>query len=296
MSSHERRPGAGNAPNSFLPEDYLQKKAERRAIGISLFLFLVVGIGIVGAFFVTYRQWSTVKATQEQVNRDFAAEAKKIDQLKVLESQRDELKEKADVTLALVERVPRSILMAELINRMPKQLTLTEFSLKSKRVVEAPKVEKKTTVLAGPQTLAQIKKNQSAAAPTPSGASAAPKPTPPRFDFRLELVGLSSTDDDVADYYQQLVACPLLDRVDMIYSSDTVIEEVPMRKFRIEASIKNLADARSIEPLHVPRLNSRPSVTRRAAPPRNPLDPTVPRDEFPSSPITGVPTNQGKQE
>ncbi|HEY0435286.1 MAG TPA: hypothetical protein VGC92_01505, partial [Phenylobacterium sp.] len=162
MTPSERRPGA---VNSFLPEDYLQKKAERRAIAISLFLFLIVGVGIVGAFFKTYRDWTVVKRLQEDVNRDFATEAKKIDQLKALEAQRDELKEKADVTLALVERVPRSILMAELINRMPKQLTLTELSLKSKRTTEQAKVEKKVTGLAGPQTLAQIKQNQMGSRP-----------------------------------------------------------------------------------------------------------------------------------
>ncbi len=284
MSPSDRRPGAAN---SFLPEDYLQKKAERRAIAISLFLFLVVGIGIVGAFFVTYRQWWLVKTTVEEVNRDFAAESKKIDQLKVLEAQRDELKEKADVTLSLVERVPRSILMAELINRMPKQLTLTEFSLKSKRILEAPKIKKEVSSLAGPQTLLQIKQNQTSSAA--AAAEAAPKPPPPKFDFRLELVGLSSTDDDVADYYQRLVACPLLDHVDMIFSSDIVIDEVSMRKFRIEASIKPAADARTIEPLHVPRLNTRP-VAGAKRPPHDPMDPTSPRDESRPAGITGVPT------
>ena len=291
MTPSERKP---RAANSFLPEDYLHKKAERRAIGISLFLFLIVGIGIVGAFFVTYRQWWTVKSTVEQVNRDFATEAKKIDQLKVLESQRDELKEKADITLALVERVPRSILLAELINRMPKQLTLTELSLASKRIMEQPKIEKKAvTSLAGPQTLAQIKQTQTStvAAAVPS----APKPQPAKFDFRIELVGLSATDDDVADYYQQLVACPLLDHVDMIYSSDTVVDEVAMRKFRIEASIKPMADARTIEPLHVPRMNSKPMLGAGPSPTHAPAASPGAPGRAPTA-ITGVPTSSSKPE
>jgi hypothetical protein len=282
---HERRPGAGN---SFLPEDYLQKKAERRAITISLVLFLVVAFGIVGAFFVTYHRWMKVRDDQEGVNRAFATEAKKIEQLKVLESQRDELKEKADITLALVERVPRSILMAELINRMPKQLTLTEFSLKSKRILETVKAAPKQSTIAGPQTLAQIKATQTG--PGASTAADGPKPQPPRFDFRLELVGLSATDEDVADYYQSLVSCPLLDRVDMIYSSDIVIDQVSMRKFRIEANIKNLADARNIEPLHVPRLTGKPLTTRRNRP-INPLDPTLSRDDV-APPVAGASEKQ----
>jgi Tfp pilus assembly protein PilN len=284
MSQPDRRSGA----NSFLPEDYLQKKAERRAIVISLFLFLVVVVGIVGGFFVTYHHWMAVKHQQEEVNRDFAAEAQKIEQLKVLEAQRDELKEKADVTLALVERVPRSILLAELINRMPKQLTLTDLSLKSKRIVEAPKIIKPSSI-AGPQTLAQIKASQAkggGGAPG-QGESEAPKVIPPKFDFRIELVGLSSTDDDIADYYQSLVACPLLERVDMIYSADAIVDEVAMRKFRIEATIRTAADARTIEPLHVPRLGPKPG-TAVMRPEHNPLDPTFPRDDTPApAPVAG---------
>lgn len=283
---NERRPGAGN---SFLPEDYLQKKAERRAIAISLMLFLVVAFGIVGAFFVTCHRWMKVRDNQEAVNREFATEAKKIEQLKVLESQRDELKEKADITLALVERVPRSILMAELINRMPKQLTLTEFSLKSKRMLDTARPVVKPAGISGPQTLAQIKAAQNGVGG--AGKADGPKPQPPRFDFRVELVGLSATDEDVADYYQSLVSCPLLDRVDMIYASDIVVDQVSMRKFRIEASIRNLADARNIEPLHVPRLNGRPLTGGRRNRTINPLDPTLSGGDV-EPPITGVPEKQ----
>jgi hypothetical protein len=286
MTTMNRPQGPGN---SFLPEDYLQKKAERRAIVISLMLFLVVSIGIVGAFFVTYRQWSYVKRTQEEVNRDFVAESKKIEQLKVLEAQRDELKEKADVTLALVERVPRSILLAEMINRMPKQLTLTNMKITSKRVQAVAQAAPKPSALAGPQTLAQVRANQNAAG-AQQGAQAAAKPQPPKFEFRVELSGLSATDDDVADYYQSLVNCPLLERVDMIFSSDTVVDDVSMRKFQIEASIRAAADARQIEPLHVPRLPPRPGV---AAAPRNPLDPTVPATD---APVPGAPKTAGVHE
>lgn len=288
MSQFDRK---ASGVNSFLPEDYLQKKAERRAIIISLFLFLVVGIGIVGAFFVTYRQWSQVKRTQEEVNREFANESKKIEQLKQLEAQRDELKEKADITLALVERVPRSILLAELINRMPQQLTLTELEIKSKRM-EAARAPAKPSTIAGPQTLAQVKANQAKTAQGKDQKAEAPKPVPPRFEFRVELSGLAGADEDVADYYQSLVACPLLDKVDMIYSSDTVVDEVSMRKFKIEATIKQNADARSIEPLHVPRLAARPTGTP-AKKARDPMDPTVPRDED-ETPVIG--NAQGKQE
>lgn len=302
MSMIDRR---NPTAQSFLPEDYLQKKAERRAIGIALFLFLVVGFGVVAAFFVTYRQWSTVKAQQEDINREYADQTRKIEQLKVLEAQKAEMMEKAEVTTALIEKVPRSILLAELINRMPKQLTLTEMAIKSKRIVEAPKApEKKVSTLAGPTTSAAIRSSNGqqpvAQKPMPAkGTEPPPKPAPPKFEFRIELAGLSATDEDVADYHQALVRCPLLDRVEMLYSGETTVDEVQMRKFKIEATIRTTADARMIEPLHVPRLNPRPTAALQTRNPKDPMDPTQSRDDEPQPAAkrpAGKPHAQGKTE
>ena len=39
-------------------------------------------------------------------------------------------------------------------------------------------------------------------------------------------------------------------------TGDVVIDDVGLRKFKIEAVIRSSADAREIEPLHVPRLAS----------------------------------------
>lgn len=281
MSLFSKRPmtaGAGGAGGSFLPEDYLRRKAERRSIVISLALFAIVTMGVVGAFFVTHRQWNSVKDRQAEINREYALETQKIEQLNKLEAQKAEMLEKADVTTALVEKVPRSILMAELINRMPKQLTLTELNLKSKRINDTPKPgnDKKARSLAGPQTrasLAQKAKDKDKEKPPEK-----PKPVAPKYEYKLEIVGLSVTDEDVADYVTALNQCPLLQKVDLIYSGSSKIDDLEMRKFRVEAMIRNTADARQIEPLHVPRLPSIPGLTA-PAPKYDPedMDPTKPR-------------------
>lgn len=274
-------PGAaaigGGAGGSFLPEDYLRRKAERRSIIISLALFAIVTMGVVGAFFVTHQQWNSVKARQAAINKEYALETQKIEQLNKLEAQKAEMLEKADITTALVEKVPRSILLAELINRMPKQLTLTEFAIKSKRINDTPKptnAKAKTRSLAGPQSKAAAK----AKSKEKEAEAEKPKPVAPKFEYKLEIVGLSVTDDDVADYVTALNLCPLLQKVDLIYSGSHTVDELTMRKFRIEAMIRATADARQIEPLHVPRLPSIPGLTA-PAPKYDPddMDPTKPR-------------------
>src|SRR5688572_9559140 len=99
---------------SFLPEDYLAQKAERRTNLISLTLFAVVMIAVVGAFFVTNRQERLLKQRKFQINVDYQAAGTKIEELQILVTQRQEMMEKAVLAGALVERVPLSILLAEL--------------------------------------------------------------------------------------------------------------------------------------------------------------------------------------
>lgn len=279
MSMLDRRPaGAGG---SFLPEDYLQKKAEKRQLIIGLGLFLVVAFAMVGAFFVTYRKWATVMSMQAEVNREWIEQEKKIEQLKVLEAQRDELKAKAETTTALLERVQRSTLLAEMINRMPDQLTLTDLQLKSRRMVVAVKAAPTTSGLAGPQTAASV----GARATTPAALTTdtpKPKPPPAQFEFSLEVAGLASSDEEVADYVASLVQCPLLDRVEMISAGETTVQDVAMRKFKIEARIRSAADTRTIEALHVPRLSGRPDATAKRLKQTDPMDPTQSRPDDPN--------------
>ncbi|MBX3359282.1 MAG: PilN domain-containing protein [Phycisphaeraceae bacterium] len=241
----QSRPDLG--AGSFLPEEFVRRKRERRSNFIALVLFCIVMFGVVAAFFVTHRQWNSVKSLQQDINAQYTAEGRKIDQLKVLEAQKQEMLEKADITAALLERVPRSILMAEIINRMPEQLTLTDLKLMGKRLKEAPAMDTK-------EKLKQAAKPKSlAGAAAKDKEPERPKPTAPKFDFTIELVGLAAADDKVADYQASLKQCPLLDGVDLVYTGAVKVDDVERRKFRIEARIKATADARNIQPLQVPR-------------------------------------------
>lgn len=249
MHMHGKRPEQSS--QSFLPEDYLQQRADRRMGFITLALFCIIMFGVIGAFFWTNREWKEVRAAQHRVNLEYTAEAQKIEQLKVLEAQKAEMLDKAEIMSALKERVPRSILLAELINRMPAQLTLSEFKLTSKRVREAPppKESSKSKSLAIGKPIAQQKKEPER-----------PKPIPPKYEFRIELIGLAATDNEVADYHAALQGCELLADVELLFSGHVIIDEVGMRKFRIEARIRDDADARHIEPLQKPRLAGLPTA------------------------------------
>jgi Tfp pilus assembly protein PilN len=243
-------PGAA----TFLPDEYVRRKREMRTNMLALGLFAAVMAGVGGAFFVTNRQWREVRVQQEAISVEYDAEALKIDQLKKLEAQRKDMLEKAEVAAMLLEKVPRSILLAEVVNRMPEKMTLTEFAIQSKRIAEPPPPN--ATKKAQPKSLSAKTgsgKNQAAAGKDAPGEPPAPKPRPPKLEFSILINGVASTDADIADFQASLRDCPLLRGVEWRESKATTIEETQLRQFVLEAVISPGADTRSLVPIQASR-------------------------------------------
>ncbi|UCD75228.1 MAG: PilN domain-containing protein [Phycisphaerales bacterium] len=236
---------------SFLPEDYLAQKAERRTNIISLLLFGVVMIGVFGAFLVTNQQWSQVKAQQQTINMRYQTAAEQIEDLIDLQEQKKAMLNRAELSAALVERVPRSILLAELINRMPPRLSLLEFELKSEKI----KTLTSPVVKAG-----QIGNLKDAnRAPTKEeAAEQVKKIEPPRYRVDLTLVGVAPSDLEVSRYMAVLNTYELVRNVRLDYSEDREIDGRLMRQFSIAMSLDPAADVRSIEPLILSRGSGNP--------------------------------------
>lgn len=260
MKNPFRRPDAAGA--SFLPEDYVARKNETRANIFALVLFAIVMFGVVGAFFVTNRQWLSVRREHEAMNAQYAQEAKKIEQLKGLEAQKSDMLAKAEITTALIERVPRSILLAELVTRMPKEITLLDLSLEGKRI-EPPKADPKDR--AGAKPGAKPITKAVAGSLTKAGGKGEDKakeekPTPPRLSHTLKLQGVASANWHITDYLASLTACPLLQTVELTYIKERTIKDVSLREFEITAQLKPDADARAIEPVTTLRQGSHASA------------------------------------
>ncbi len=247
------RPDA--ASGSFLPQDYVANKAEMRANLLCLSLFGVVMFCVVAAFFVTNRQWLQVRREQQAITTQYSKESTKIDQLKLLEKQKAEMLEKAEITTALIEKVPRSRLLSELVNRMPQDITLLELSLVSKRIKDTPAPGAAGQAQGGSTIKSLAPKGAPVASVRRPGTPApakddkpkeAEKPQAPRFEYTLHLVGVAKVNNSVGDYITGLKACTFLDGVDLKYIKETTIDKLDLRKFEIEATIKKDADGRDI--------------------------------------------------
>ncbi len=207
---------------------------------------------MVGAFLVTNQQWTKIKQEQQAINIQFERAADQITKLNELEEQKQDMINKAELAAALVERVPRSILLAELINRMPPRLGLLELHLSSDRI----KPVRGTVERGGLGTLDAPQR-----ARTKEEAMAeARKLEPPKYDVVIEMVGVAPTDLEVSSYKGDLASYALLDEVELLYTEEKELEGRRIREFRIRARLDPDADVRQVKPLVVPRTIKNPML------------------------------------
>ncbi|MHC4975401.1 MAG: PilN domain-containing protein [Planctomycetota bacterium] len=229
-----------NTSASFLPADYVQRKHERRANFLCLALFVIVIIGVLGTFFVTNQRRDEVRDQQKAINVRYAEAAKDIEKLKDLEKQKGEAESKAELAAALIEKAPRSVVLAEIINRLPENAALLQMELDSKRIKSsAPVPRPAAQQRAQPRSLAQQ-----------SAQAAPPKPEAPKFSTTLSIVGVAHTHNDVAAFVSSLQDSALLERIDLKYSEITLIEKEEYNKFLIHTKLRDDADARSVDFSH----------------------------------------------
>lgn len=216
---------------SFLPEDYLARKLARRSNIVCITLFAVVLTGVMGAYFVKYRQKVVAEKENHAIILDVEENARKIDQIAQLEKRRGEMMLKAAITSRLVDPVKKSNVLAELINNMPVALSLTELEIKTKAVKRTPK----------PQTAIQDKKLRAKKA-------AEPQIEVPESEVSISMVGLTPSDVQLSEYMAALNNHKLFTDVGLAYSEQFKIDGAEMRKFKIELMLARGVSMADLEP------------------------------------------------
>ena len=234
---------------SFLPEDYLAKKVARRTNVICVTLFVVVMAGVVAAFYVTDQQRREVEQLHNQVDDRFEEAARRLDQLSELQSRKQEMLQKARITGALVERTPRSILLSELINHMPASMTLLEFELQTRTL--NPARHPRSAIDRAKLGRKQQEKEERGEVEVP--------PT----EMSIDLVGVANSDVDVAQFMTSMRAHPLFGEVGLVFSEQSELEDMEVRKFRIQMIVNQEFDVMTLEPMRIARgLDRTPWTTR----------------------------------
>jgi len=213
---------------NLLPDDYLHRRAARRTNALCLVLFAIVMAGVLAGVAVSQRSVNNTQKVLDNVNADYADASKLIDRLQTLDKQKQMMAHKAELTTNLLERQPRSYLLAMVTNCMPETACIETLRLYPKKIIIAP-----TPPAEGePQNR--------------RGAKAEKKE---RSVVEMEITGLASTDVDVSTLMANLSMSPLSESVDLAYSqdkpidikdpkSDKVLDKKTFREFQVRMVLK----------------------------------------------------------
>jgi Tfp pilus assembly protein PilN len=204
--------------HGFLPDDYVELKAQRRTNLLWAMVFLVVAGGIGWAYVIAQNKIHRAEDENRAVTEEYAAAAKPIDQFRKLQDEQRKLNRQAELAHSLVEKVNRSNVLAELANCLPPRVYLSDMSLDAKKQGAAAK--------ASPQRGVSL-------------------PEPIQYDVTVRIVGLAQTDRLVVDYVNNLIKSPLFTNVQFLNTSATVYKDQKMRAFQLELTLDPAADTRT---------------------------------------------------
>lgn len=203
----------------FVPEEYIQQRESGKANFMYLLLFGAMMCGIGVTFSIIKVRQKAVAAELATVNAKMAQAGEQIAQLEQLKTKGKNVMKTMVMTSGLIEKIPRSIILACLTNNMPTGVSLLELKLEEKVItLKTPKPAAKT-----------------------AGAAAAAAAAPPQkiVETMVDISGIAPSDIGVANYIARLSESILLDRVSLVESKERNIDDMKFRQFKLNAYIKS---------------------------------------------------------
>jgi len=243
-----------SGPNqlSFLPDDYLDRKARRRANVLCALGAIAVLSVAVSVFWYTEKLSAAVEKRFAEVDKQYGDAAARIEKVNQMRSQQQQVVRRAELAASLVEKVPRSNVLAEFTNSLPQGLSLLTLNMESREKVSAGP---------GPMTAFEAKR----AALEGRGGAQAPV-TAKVYDVSIRIEGVASTDVQVAQFIARLNRSPLFKDVNLVVSE----EFKPGQN-----GYQNAADARNRGPDETLRKFQIEMMLNPAAEVMNPVNPNT---------------------
>ena len=219
----------------FLPEDYIERRKQRRINAICLALFLLVVAGVAGGFVVTERRRADLEMYTAKLEERVEKAQVSLKQYEAVQARKKQILAKAKTSVGLISPVPQSLVLALITNRLPEQAALVDYKMETKELRTAvATAEKKGDKKAGKKPR---KTADACSAKDKSAAAKAAVPEPPKLMTAIEVIGLANSDLDVAQFVADLDRSTLLERVDLQYSKESQYEGRVMRRFKITAVV-----------------------------------------------------------
>jgi Tfp pilus assembly protein PilN len=203
----------------FLPRDFTERRGRRRANLLCLGLTGVALLALAGVCALHVMRVFSASRLRAVVEQQYREAGRQIEQLKKLEERKAGLVRKVELSADLLERVPRSHILARLTNALPSDTSL-QVLVMSTVEVEVPVLKPTTT------------KEDDTLASKGSKSKRPEKIRRREIQFRVD--GLAVTDVQVAEYIARLTADPLFEEVNLKFSEEFPYEPgVTMRRFEL---------------------------------------------------------------
>jgi hypothetical protein len=181
-----------------------------------------------------------VESEHASVEKQYTEAAKRISQVQQMQEKQRTMAIQAELTASLLEKVPRSFLLAEVTNSMPSGVSLLDMILESKKRQPPRETQTKSAFEA---KKVERKKPGAAAA----NASKSPQPEAKVFDVSVKLTGVAYTDVQVAQFISKLNTSRMLKDVNLVISDEYRKGDEQLRKFQIEMMINPDVEVTQLE-------------------------------------------------
>jgi hypothetical protein len=201
---------------NLLPDDYAKKQAQFRASVLCVVLFAIIMAGVWWASRVSDEKHDSLREDQLAVNEQYKRTEQVIATMHDLEQRKTLMEKRAKDTSDLMEKLPRSFLMAKASLCCPETIRLRQMEIF---------LNEKT------------KKNRAGRIIRTKGNA--------EYYTEMVLTGFvkGGTDRDLARYLDALESMEFVDRADLVRSDEILRDQMVVREFEVKLFVKMGIDA-----------------------------------------------------
>jgi Tfp pilus assembly protein PilN len=218
---------------NLLPDYYVKQRLRNRVDLVCVMLFGLVMAGLLVAEHVSGKETRLTLTSEEAVARRFEAQREKMDELYRLNAQKMALRQQADgvpQAMRLEDPIPRSFLLAEIINACPDSVMLFDINMDRLRI---------------DPNLGNKKKRQTISSDNPNDPKETDKPQA-YYLYTVAVKGIASDDEQVGQFYAALNQSPIFRRVSLESTCHEPPRVTSHREFKMTFELRRDVDVLDI--------------------------------------------------
>ncbi len=174
----------------FLPEEFLARKSQRRTNSLCAATFLIAALSVASGFAISDHALNQIEADHATVVLEFNFASDRAVELAGLQQSQQVVATQAALTASMLQKTPRSFIVAEITNSIPPDVTLLELSIEpnaSVRLIGRAPSDVLVSQFVNKLTKSAVLKNVVMTDKAPTTTPSYPAGTVPRFTLEMSI-------------------------------------------------------------------------------------------------------------